>query len=128
RVALGIGRTGSYAAHGSGEIILAFTTANKIPRQRKKEIIDMKVMPDDLLDSFYRAVIEATEEAILNALCMANDMSGIYRRFAPALPLDDVRQVLNTYQIPQTKIKKADLVDKSDQTSIMQQVGTILKK
>ncbi|MBU0506339.1 MAG: P1 family peptidase [bacterium] len=128
RVALGIGRTGSYAAHGSGEIIMAFTTANKMPRQRKKEIVTMRVLPDNLLDPFYRAVVEATEEAILNALCMGNEIVGAYKRIAPALPIEDIKKILSQYQIPQTKIKKADLVVKTEQAGPAHQVGTIIKK
>ena len=94
RVALGIGRAGSIAAHGSGEIILAFSTANKIPRTTQKMIYHMKILLDQRLNPLYEAAIEATEEAILNSLCMARDMEGLNGNFAPALPLQEVREIV----------------------------------
>jgi D-aminopeptidase len=97
RAALGIGRTGSYAAHGSGEIILAFSTANKIPRVSPGLVYRMDVLIDQGINPLYEAVIDATEEAILNALCMATDMSGVNGNFAPALPLAETRAILDRY-------------------------------
>jgi len=94
RVALGIGRAGSIAAHGSGEIILAFSTANKIPRTTQKMIYHMKILLDQRLNPLYEAAIEATEEAILNSLCMARDMEGVNGNFAPALPLEEVKDIV----------------------------------
>jgi D-aminopeptidase len=94
RVALGIGRAGSMAAHGSGEIVLAFSTANKIPRTTQKLVYHLKVLVDDRLNPVYEAAIEATEEAILNSLCMARDMDGANGNFAPALPLSVVKEIV----------------------------------
>ena len=94
RVALGIGRAGSIAAHGSGEIILAFSTANKVPRTTQKMIYHMKILLDQRLNPLYEAVIEATEEAILNSLCMARDLEGVNGNFAPALPLAEVKDLV----------------------------------
>jgi D-aminopeptidase len=96
RAALGIGRVGSIASHGSGEIILGFSTANSIPRQTKKMIYQMKVLLDQAIDPLYRAVIEATEEAILNSLCMAETMEGHSGNVAPAMPLDRVMDVIKS--------------------------------
>src|SRR5207237_1301132 len=98
RVALGIGRAGSIAAHGSGEIILAFSTANEIPRTTSKMIYHMKVLLDQRLDPVYEAAIEATEEAILNSLCMARDMDGANGNFAPALPLAQTKELLERWR------------------------------
>jgi len=94
RVALGIGRVGSYAAHGSGEIIVGFSTANKIPRKTRMRVTPMQVLLDRCIDPIYQAVMEATEEAVLNALCAAGPMEGHSGHFAPALPLDRVRAIL----------------------------------
>jgi D-aminopeptidase len=94
RVALGIGRAGSIAAHGSGEIILAFSTANKIPRTTQKMIYHMKILLDQRLNPLYEAAIEATEEAILNSLCMAREMEGANGNYAPALPLQEVKEIV----------------------------------
>ena len=77
RVGLGIGRVGSYAAHGSGEIVVGFSTANVIPRRTKKMVTKVKLLLDQRLDPLYEAVMEATEEAILNAMCMAGPMTGV---------------------------------------------------
>jgi len=91
RAALGIGRVGSTARHGSGEILLAFSTANKVPRETRKMVYRVKILLDERLDPLYEAVIEATEEAILNALCMARDMDGVNGNVCRALPLAEVR-------------------------------------
>ncbi len=99
RVALGIGRAGSIAAHGSGEIILAFSTANEIPRTTRKMIYHMKVLLDQRLNPVYEAAIEATEEAILNSLCMAREMEGANGNFAPALPLAETKELLDRWRL-----------------------------
>jgi D-aminopeptidase len=98
RAALGIGRVGSTAMHGSGEIVLAFSTANKVPRESRKMVYRMKILLDQRLDPLYEAVIEATEEAILNALCMARDMAGANGNTVPALPLHDVKELVGRWQ------------------------------
>ncbi len=110
RVALGIGRTGSYAAHGSGDIILAFSTANAIPRATRKMVYRMKILLDQRMDPLYEAVIEATEEAILNSLCMADAMTGVNGNFVPALPLDDVREIVRRHQAerPPPELRKRE--------------------
>jgi D-aminopeptidase len=95
RVSLGIGRVGSYAAHGSGEIIVGFSTANVIPRRTRKMVYKMKILLDQRLDPLYEAVMEATEEAILNSMCMAEPMSGAHGHLVPALPLDEVRRFVD---------------------------------
>lgn len=92
RVALGIGRVGSYAAHGSGEIVVGFSTANVIPRRTRKMVYKMKLLLDQRLDPLYEAVMEATEEAILNSMCMATAMTGVNDHHVPALPLEEVRR------------------------------------
>jgi D-aminopeptidase len=84
RAALGIGRVGSSAMHGSGEILVAFSTANAVPRETRKMVYRMKVLLDARLDPLYEAVIETTEEAILNALCAARDMEGVNGNRCPA--------------------------------------------
>src|SRR4051812_31900133 len=99
RVALGIGRAGSIAAHGSGEIILAFSTANKVPRTTPKMIHHMKILLDQRINPIYEAAIEATEEAILNSLCMARDMVGANNNFAPALPLAEAKELLDRWKL-----------------------------
>lgn len=94
RAALGIGRMGSYAAHGSGEIVLAFSTANKIPRDSARMTFRAKFLVDERMNPLYEAVIECTEEAILNSLCMARGMEGANGNYCPPLPLRLVRDYL----------------------------------
>ncbi|MFZ5468368.1 MAG: P1 family peptidase [Myxococcota bacterium] len=107
RVALGIGRVGSYAAHGSGEIVVGFSTANVIPRRTRKMVYKMKILLDQRLDPLYEAVMEATEEAILNAMCMAEPMTGINDNYCPALPLGEVRRFINATRLYPAKDKPA---------------------
>jgi D-aminopeptidase len=98
RAALGIGRVGSYAAHGSGEIILGFSTANRVPRVGSALTHQVTALYDRAIGPLYEAVIEATEEAIINSLCMADDMTGQGGNFAPGLPLDRVAELLARYR------------------------------
>ena len=93
RVALGIGRAGSFAAHNSGEIVVSFSTANSVPRHPRQSVYRLRVLLDARMDPLYQAAVEATEEAILNALCMATDMDGVDGHFAPALPLDELQDI-----------------------------------
>ena len=103
RAALGIGRVGSFAAHASGEIVIGFSTANKVPRATVGMTHPIEVLLDDACDGLYEAVVECTEEAIVNALCMADDMRGQSGHFAPALPLDDLQEILGRYQAAREK-------------------------
>ncbi|KFE70793.1 P1 family peptidase [Hyalangium minutum] len=106
RVSLGIGRVGSYAAHGSGEIIVGFSTANIIPRRTQKMVYKLKILLDQRLDPLYEAVMEATEEAILNAMCMAEPMKGVNDNYCPALPLDEVRRFVDACRPIFAAVKK----------------------
>jgi len=100
RAALGIGRVGSFAAHGSGEIIVGFSTANKVPRLGTQSSRDftmttsIEVLLDEACDGLYEAIVECTEEAIINSLCMADQMTGPAGHVAPALPLDRLAPIL----------------------------------
>src|SRR5207237_10456996 len=108
-VALGIGRAGTIPANGSGEIILAFSTANKIPRTTQKMIYHMKILLDQRLNPLYEAAIEATEEAILNSLCMARAMEGVNGNYAPALPLQEVKEILDRWKLRPKPVKQPSL-------------------
>lgn len=88
RSALGIGRAGSIAAHGSGEIVLAFSTGNAIPRAPSEKIYQLELLADPFINPLYEATIDATEEAILNALCMGVATEGRDGHRARALPLE----------------------------------------
>ncbi len=96
RAALGIGRTGSYAAATSGEMVFAFSTANRTSREAKEysRSLNLTFITDEHINSLYEAVIEATEEAILNAMFCSNGMSGRKKRYAPPLPAETVFDLL----------------------------------
>jgi D-aminopeptidase len=88
RAGLGLARTGSTAGHGSGEIFLAFSTGTRIPRgshdwRRQVELID-----DEYLDPFFAAVVEATEEAILDSLFRADTVAGRDGHVIQGLPVE----------------------------------------
>ena len=98
RAALGAGRIGSYAHHGSGEFVIGFSNANSIPRVTRKMVYRMKVLLDRVIDPLYKATVEAAEEAILNSMCMAESMEGQSGHVAPALPLDEVAELVRRYR------------------------------
>src|SRR6185295_2543763 len=102
RAALGIGRVGSFAAHGPGEIIVGFSSVNKVPRATPSRMTHrLEMLLDDACDGLYEAVVECTEEAIVNALCMADSMRGQSDHFAPALPLDRLAEILYRHRTAQ---------------------------
>jgi D-aminopeptidase len=76
RAALGLARTGSTARHGSGDFILAFSTANVIPHYPKEPTFQQTHLADTHLNPMITATVEATEESILNALTMATTVVG----------------------------------------------------
>jgi D-aminopeptidase len=97
RAAIGLARVGGVAHNGSGDMFLAFSTANHHP-QGHRGAYELKALPPDHLDAVFDAVIGATEEAILNALCAAETMTGFKGRIAHALPLERVAELLETYR------------------------------
>lgn len=98
RAALGIGRVGSFAAHGSGEIIVGFSTANKVPRASSGMLHRLEVLLDAACDGLYEAVVDCTEEAIINSLCMADGMRGQSGHYAPGLPLERLVEILERHR------------------------------
>ena len=97
RVSLGLGRTGSIAGNGSGDIFIAFSTANAAASEIDHGPVDLKMLPNDSLDPLFAATVQATEEAIVNAMVAAEDMSGIDGHHVRALPHDELRAVLARY-------------------------------
>ncbi len=97
RAALGLGRTGSYAASTSGEIIIAFSTGNRKPRVNtsKSKFMSLKCISDNHIDMVYEAVVEATEEAVVNAIFCSNGMNGRENRWCPAVPHQRIIELLN---------------------------------
>jgi D-aminopeptidase len=96
RATLGLARTGSISGNGSGDIFIAFSTANP-GASRPSGIRHLDMVPNDQMDPIFEAVVEATEEAIVNAMVGAETMSGIDGHTVIALPHDKLRQVLKKY-------------------------------
>jgi L-aminopeptidase/D-esterase-like protein len=96
RASLGLGRMGSVSGDGSGDIFLAFSTANAVPATRGQPGT-VRMMNTEDLNLLFTGVVEATEEAIVNALVAAEDMTGVEGREVKALPHDRLRAVLKKY-------------------------------
>jgi len=95
RAALGLARTGSTARHGSGDFILAFSTANVIPHYPKDPTFTMIHLADTHVNPLFTATVEATEEAILNSLTMATTVVGRDGRRAEAIDLGRLKDLLS---------------------------------
>lgn len=76
RAGAGLSRCGSYMGHGSGDIVIGFTTANRVPAGGGKDVVEMKILREDRLEQAFRAASDATEEAILNSLAAAKTVTG----------------------------------------------------
>lgn len=93
RVGLGLARVGSVAHHGSGEIFLAASTTNR-RRRDARGLIETRLLADSELDTVFTAVVEATEEAVTNALFVADSVSGVGGHVVPGLPVDRVLELI----------------------------------
>jgi len=94
RAALGLARTGSTARHGSGDFMLAFSTGNVIPHYPKEPTFQLTHLADTHLNPVISATVEATEEAILNALTMATTVVGRDDRRIEAISLSRLQTIL----------------------------------
>jgi D-aminopeptidase len=92
-------RTGASFSHGSGDYVIAFSTAAsvRIPHESPVPTASPTLLRDDKLSPLFQAVAEATEEAILNSLLRATTVRGHQNHEAPALPLDELLRVLKKY-------------------------------
>lgn len=96
RAALGLARNGSYAGNGSGDIFVAFSTAND-PASRSDALAVLEMVPNDEIDPLFLATVQATEEAIINAMIAAKDLTGNQGNSAKAIRHDELRAVLKKY-------------------------------
>jgi len=96
KASLGLGRDGSFSGDGSGDIFVAFSTAN--PRAASsKGVRDLKMLPNDSLDPLFLATVQATEEAVVNAMVAVETMIGVDDHTVIALPHDRLREALKKY-------------------------------
>ena len=101
---MGLARTGTTGGHFSGDIFLAFTTANAgalgssfpIERPEVATLRSLEMVPWGYLDPFYAAVVHCVEESVLNALVSNKTMIGRSGHLSPALPIDAILQRLQT--------------------------------
>ena len=96
RAALGVGRMGGIAGAGSGDLFLAFSTA-KSGAADSAGVSLSPMLQDDRIDRVYEATVQATEEAIINAMLAAETMTGADDLRVPALPHDRLKEVLRKY-------------------------------
>lgn len=96
RASLGLARTGAIASNYSGDIFIAFSTANP-EAEKASKIAQLTMFPNDRIDPILEATVQATEEAIINALVAAETMVGIDNRKVMAVPHDRLRQLMKAY-------------------------------
>ena len=96
RVTLGLGRLGSISGNGSGDIFIAFSTANAGAGLVQKSA-NVQALANGQMDSLFEATVQATEEAVVNAMIAAKTMTGINGHTVEALPHDRLREVLKKY-------------------------------
>ena len=97
RVGLGLARVGSVAHHGSGDIFLAASTQNRVARDHADRV-DVRLVSDRQLDPVFTAVVDATEEAVTNALFVADTVIGRDGHVAPGLPVDRVLELIGPHR------------------------------
>ncbi len=96
RALAGLARTGAACSDGSGDYVLAFSTAEGVRRtpKQREQVANYPELPNGQMSPLFQAAIEATEEAIYNSLCMAETMTG-FRGTVQALPLEPIRELLS---------------------------------
>ena len=96
RVPMGIAKVGGYAGNGSGDIFIAFSTANSGVGARTG-VQKTNMLPNDQMSALFLATVQATEEAIVNALVAAETMTGINGNTKHAIPHDRLQQIMKKY-------------------------------
>ena len=104
RISLGIGRGGAISGHGSGDIFVAFSTANPAAHHEREELAELEFIPNCHLDRLFEAVIQSIDEAVMNALFANETMTGINGREVLALPHQAVLAELRAHGIALAKV------------------------
>ena len=97
RVSLGLARTGTVSGNGSGDLFIAFSTANPNVAGPDQITHSVTAIPNDLMDPIFTGVVQATEEAVVNALVDNHTMTGRDNHRVEALPHDRLRELLKKY-------------------------------
>jgi D-aminopeptidase len=98
RALLGLGRTGGIESNGSGDYVIAFSTAESVRRTGRESVRPFEDLSNDAMTPLFQAVAEATEEAIYNSLFRAEPVEGA-RGVVEALPLDRTLEILRRYGV-----------------------------
>jgi D-aminopeptidase len=96
RLTMGLARTGSVSGNGSGDLFIAFSTAN-VASAKRSDVETVKMLRNSRMDPLFTAAVQATEEAIVNALIAARTMVGINSYRVEALPHDRLADVMRKY-------------------------------
>jgi D-aminopeptidase len=96
RIALGVGKVGGRGENSSGDIFIAFSTANAQAFNRK-DVVSVKQFPNDQINPLFEGTVQSVEEAIINAMVAAETMTGVNGNKAYALPHDQVIELLRKY-------------------------------
>jgi D-aminopeptidase len=98
RATIGLARVGGFGSNGSGDLFLAFSTGNRgVDPAGAHELTNVQHFPNSEISPLFEGAAEATEEAIINALCMAETMVGVNDRLCEAIPLDGLRDVVERF-------------------------------
>jgi len=97
RVSLGLARTGSVSGNGSGDLFIAFSTANPGASDSEQLTHSVETIPNDRMDPIFAATVQATEEAVVNALIDNQSMTGRDNHHVDAIPHDRLRKILRKY-------------------------------
>jgi len=98
RAIMGLGRTGSFAGNGSGDYVLAFSTHDGVRLHPGSDVRSLQDLSNDRMSALFQAVVESTEEAVINSLFKATTVTGMGRT-AEALPLDETLEVLRRHGV-----------------------------
>ncbi len=97
RAMFGVARTGTFSRQSSGDFVIAFSTAQTVPRDSDALTLQVEMLRNDRLNPIYQAVVEATEEAIINALTSAQTTVGRNGNTVYAIPLDRLQILMKQY-------------------------------
>jgi L-aminopeptidase/D-esterase-like protein len=98
RVSLGLARTGTVSGNGSGDLFIAFSTANPNVTNPDQVTHTVQTIPNDLMDPLFTGVVQATEEAVVNALVDNDSMTGRDDHHVEALPHDRLRELMKRFR------------------------------
>lgn len=98
RAIMGLARTGSFAGNGSGDYVIAFSTANSVRRRQGESMRSVEDLPNSRMSALFQAVVEGTEEAIYNSILKATTVTGMGNT-ADALPIAETAEILRKYNV-----------------------------